>query len=145
MTHQNGRIFDPENNDGNHFDLWPFLDLQNEVKGHQRSTLSFWRYYMFFGTGITINDIILTSDLSVTFKSRSKVNFEFFTLLYVFWDGDHDKQHHFDLWPFLDLQIEVTFVKSQIWVLFNVKRLDVNYWLLTIDVTDNYYYYYYNY
>ena len=63
----------------------------------------------------TMAVIILTHDPSVTYKSRSKVTnkgqAEFMTLLYVFWDGEHDKQHHFDLWPFRALEIEVTFVK----------------------------------
>jgi hypothetical protein len=39
------------------------------------------------------------------------------TVLYVFWDGEHEKQHHFDLWPFRDLEIEV---KGQIFKELNL-------------------------
>jgi len=94
---------------------WP----SNRGQRSPKVKLSLRRYYMFLGSGITINDIILTSDLSLTFKSRSKVTkgqVEFKTLLYVFRVGDHDKRHHFDLWPFLDLQIEVKGHQRSSWV-----------------------------
>ncbi len=39
--------------------------------------------------------IILTSDLDLQVEVQGQV--KFMTLLYVFWDGDHENQYYFDL------------------------------------------------
>ncbi len=53
----------------------------------------------------------------VRFFMVTKVYVEFLTLFYVFRDGDHEKQRHFDLRPFYDLEIEV---KGQIFKELNL-------------------------